>query len=173
MDVLMLSKILGAALILTSGTLMGFAFSQIYKDRVLFLEDFNKRLNVLQNEIGFMKGVIGDCMKNASDGEGNSGRLFLSASQYIHSMEASEAWNKACDEILPHYNLLAEQEKPIRNLGRLLGASDVDGELSNIKICISDLSEVINKAREQKEKNEPLFKKAGPIMALAIVVMLL
>lgn len=52
------------------------------------------------------------------------------------------------------------------------GATDIDGQLSQIKITESFLEEQIRQAQQEKNQNEKLYQKLGMTIGLAIVIIL-
>ena len=84
---------------------------------------------------------------------------------------AEESWKKAIEE--SNNNLNKEDKYIISNLSKMLGQTDVDGQIAQIQITEKFLDKQIDEARIQKQKNEKLYFKLGATMGLAIVIILL
>ncbi len=84
---------------------------------------------------------------------------------------AGEAWKKALQKV--KLNFKDEDIKALENLGKLLGKTDIDGQLSRIEVTQKFLDEQIKNAEEEQIKNEKLFKSLSIITGLAIVIILI
>ena len=70
-------------------------------------------------------------------------------------------------------SLNQEDKDIIKRLGKLLGQTDVDGQLSEIELTESFLDIQIQKAEEAKKKNQKLYKTLGIVMGLVFVIILI
>ena len=61
----------------------------------------------------------------------------------------------------------------LKNLSKLLGATDVEGQLSQIEVTSNFLDEQIQKAEKQRQKSEGMYRKLGMIIGLGIVIILI
>ena len=52
------------------------------------------------------------------------------------------------------------------------GATDIQGQISQIEVTETFLDEQIRQAQEEKNKNEKLYKKLGMSIGMAIVIIL-
>ena len=84
---------------------------------------------------------------------------------------AGEAWNKAIDTNI--LNIVDEDKNILKNLSKLLGATDLQGQKSQIDVTSSFLDEQIKKAEKEREKNEAMYRKLGMIIGLTIVIVLI
>jgi len=166
-------KLLGAALIVVGTTLFGKTYAKIFKDRVDFLTDFNKRLEIVKNEIGFMKGILVDVINRAGEFPGSAKELFEEMRDNLEHMEACSAWETACEKIFTKLTLKDEDVETVRSLGRLLGVSDVDGQITNIEAVSGQVGVLIESAETERKKNEPLFKSLGPLVGVGIAIFLM
>lgn len=171
-----LLSLLGAVLLVAGTTLFGRAYGNQYKERVEFLRDFQKRLDVLKNEISFFKGVLRDSFEKAAAFDGVAQPLFgamLAQLEAETTQEAPEAWNRACKMTCKDFSLTQEERDGIGALGQLLGASDVEGQLSNFEAIGGQIHMLEEKAEEARKKNQPLWQKIGPVVGIAIAIVLL
>ncbi len=84
---------------------------------------------------------------------------------------AGEAWEKCVDE--SNLSLNNEDKEALKSLAKLLGNTDINGQLSQINLVNNFLDEQIKDATEAKLKNEKLYKKLGIIVGLAVVIVLI
>ena len=84
---------------------------------------------------------------------------------------ATEAWNEAIEEYKG--NLTEDDKKAIQTLSKMLGTTDLEGQISQIEVTENFLDNQIKQAQEEKNKNEKLYKKLGSTIGLAIVIILI
>ena len=173
MELNLFMKLAGAFFIVIGSTLFGKMYANTFKERVEFLVDFNKRLEILKNEIGFMKGILSDTLAKAGEFEGKSKEFFKTVLENLEDMEAGMAWNSACKVKLAEMSLTKEDCEVIKTLGRLLGVSDVEGQLANIESISGQIDMLIDAAEAERKKNEPLFKSIGPIAGVGTAILLM
>ena len=58
-------------------------------------------------------------------------------------------------------------------LSKLLGQTDVNGQISQIEITENFLETQIKQAQEEKQKNEKLYIRLGTTIGLVIVIILI
>jgi len=86
-------------------------------------------------------------------------------------MIAGDAWEKAVES--NSENLNKEDINSLKPLGKLLGKTDIDGQLNQIKLVCEFLEVQINEAVEEKNKNEKMYQKLGVIVGLVMVIVLI
>ncbi len=84
---------------------------------------------------------------------------------------ASESWKKAIQN--SKLNLNNSDLKIIENLEKLLGKTNIEGQISEIEVTQKFLDDQIKDAEEERIKNEKLFKSLSIITGLAIVIILI
>ena len=89
----------------------------------------------------------------------------------MENKNAGEAWNEAIEAS----NVMLEQEDKdiLKNLGKLLGKTDIEGQLSEIELTSSFLDSQIKKAEQERERNGKLYKTLGVITGIGIVIVLI
>lgn len=83
---------------------------------------------------------------------------------------AGEAWEKAIEE--SDTNLNKKDKDVLLSLSKMLGQTDIDGQISQIEVTREFLECQIQEALEEKNKNEKLYSKLGTTIGLAIVIIL-
>lgn len=157
-----------------ASTSIGFLMSKKYKNRVIELREFKNAINTLEAKIKFTYEPIPEIFNQISKNlENNISKIFNKASEYIGENTTKEAWDKAIEELIPELNLNNEDIKIIKNLGNLLGKTDIDGQISEIKVTSNFIDTQIIKAEEERKKNEKMYRNLGTIVGLAIVIILI
>ena len=102
-----------------------------------------------------------------------AGKIFDDTINNMNSRNllAGEAWEKSVED--NGANLKKEDKNSIKTLGKLLGKTDVEGQINQIQLVNSFLEQQINEATEAKNKNEKMYQKLGAIVGLIIVIVLI
>lgn len=158
-------------LILILATMVGRFLSKKYVYRLEELEDIKNAFNILKSKIKFtyepIPEIFGEISKATNT---NVSNLFKIAKIKMNDLTASEAWEEAVEE--SENNLKKEDKEVLKTLSKLLGQTDVEGQISQIEITENFLENKIKEAEEEKRKNEKLYTRLGTIMGLAIVIIL-
>ena len=89
----------------------------------------------------------------------------------MQNMSAGEAWENAVQK--SDTNLTKEDIQVLLMLSKMLGQTDVEGQISQIEVTETFLEKQIAEAVEEKNKNEKLYRKLGTTIGLAIVIILI
>ena len=158
-------------LILVSSTLIGKFLSKKYVYRLEELEDIKNALNILKTKIKFTYEPIPEVFEEISQNVNkNVGNIFNLAKEEMKENSASKAWELAVEKT--ECNLKKEDKKIIKTLSKLLGQTDVEGQISQIEITEEFLEGQIKEAEEERKKNEKLYTRLGTVLGLAIVIIL-
>ncbi len=160
-------------LIFIASNLIGKTISQKYKLRFNELEEMKNALNIFKAKIKFTYEPIGEIFEDISNQttKTNIKNLFKNAQIALENKSASKAWQYALDTT--NTNMKQDDIETLRNLGKLLGTENLDGQISQIDLTEDFLEIQIKQAEEEKKKNEKLYQKLGSIIGLGIVVMLI
>ena len=158
-------------LILVLSTLIGKFLSKKYVYRLDELEDIKNALNILKTKIKFTYEPIPEVFEEISENVNkNVGNIFILAKEEMKENSASEAWELEVEKT--ECNLKKDDKKIIKTLSKLLGQTDVEGQISQIEITEEFLEDQIKEAGEEKRKNEKLYTRLGTITGLVIVIIL-
>lgn len=101
---------------------------------------------------------------------GDVGKIFYDSSKRMQIEFAGEAWEKcieSSDLMLTH-----EDKEALKSLGKMLGTTDLEGQVNQLNLVNIFLDEQIKEAIELRNKNETMYKKLGIIIGLAVVIIL-
>ncbi len=159
-------------LIFLSSFLIGKCMSKQYIYRLKELEEIKNALNIFKTKIKFTYEPIPEIFTEISKTSNyNISEFFMKVVEKMKNKSASEAWEEGIDEI--ESNLTQQDKQTIKTLSKLLGTTDVDGQVSQIEVTESFLEEQIRQAQEEKNKNEKLYQQLGMTIGLAIVIILI
>ncbi len=164
-------KIIFLILIFVASTFLGIKISKKYSSRLQELQEFQNALNIFEEKIKFTYEPIPDVFKEISEvSKNNVGQVFENASINMKLMSAGEAWEKAIDE--SNTKLTKDDKDILKGLAKMLGRTDLDGQVSEIRLTKKFLETKIKEAEIEKSKNEKLYKTLGATVGLAIVIIL-
>jgi stage III sporulation protein AB len=100
--------------------------------------------------------------------------IFKDAATYleVNGTTADIAWEKAIEENYQKLALNKEDKAILMNFGKMLGKSDLEGQINNIKLISSQLKLQELKAEEMRTKNEKMYRSLGVLSGMAIVIIL-
>ena len=101
----------------------------------------------------------------------NIGEIFEKSSKRMESESAGVAWEEAVDS--SDTNFSKEDAEIIKSLAKMLGKTDIDGQVSEIRLTNKFLDVQIKDAENEKMKNEKLYKTLGATVGLALVIVLI
>ncbi|MFU2362789.1 MAG: stage III sporulation protein AB, partial [Clostridiales bacterium] len=82
-----------------------------------------------------------------------------------------EAWRKAL--LISKNNLNKEDVATIQNLSRLLGQTDIEGQISEVEVVNNFLTVQLENASEERRKNEKMYRTLGLVTGLTIAIILI
>ncbi len=164
-------KIVIYSFIFLTCSVIGILISKKYSNRVQELKEFKSALNIFKTKIRYtydpIPEIFLDIAKNLNS---NISNVFSIAANKMDILAAGEAWNLAIKyEML---NINDEDRMVLRNLSKLLGKTDLEGQINQIDITENYLEEQIRKAETQREKSEKMYRTLGMIIGLTIVIVL-
>lgn len=151
---------------------IGVLFSKQYINRVKELKEMKNALNLFQTKVRFTAEPIPETFKEISRQLNNNiGQIFQIACDEMQYKSAGEAWKEAVESVTT--SLREEDKKVIKELAKLLGQTDEQGQLSQIALVNDFLQNQIENANQERAKNEKLYKTLGITIGLALVIVLI
>ncbi len=158
-------------LLLVACTLIGRFLSKKFVNRLNELEEMKNALNIFESKIRFTYEPIPDIFQEISQNlSPNISNIFINAKEKMKEKNANQAWEETIEE--SYTNFTKEDKYVLKTLSKLLGQTDVEGQISQIEITQKFLETQIKEAEEEKHKNEKLYSKLGTTIGLAIVIIL-
>ena len=153
---------------------IGNLYSKRFTNRVVELEKMNNMLNIFKAKIKFSCSTIKEIFTQIyEDNHDNIGAIFKRANTYMEESNSKEAWEKAVDEAEITTNLKKEDITAIKTLGKMLGNTDVEGQVSQIELTQNVLQEQIKIAQEERKKNSKLYRTLGLASGLTVAIILM
>lgn len=165
-------KYINIGLVFVVTFLIGYFTSKKYSNRVEELKDLQTALNILETKIKFTYEPLPEIFLQLSEIlKGKIGSIFKNMSQEIKNSSANQTINKSFETV--ETDLKTEDIKIIENLGKILGKTDKEGQVSQIELTSTFLQSQISKAEKEEEKNAKLYKTLGVTVGLAFVIILI
>ena len=153
-------------------TSIGLAISKIYENRVEELKEFKNSLNIMKTKIKFTYEPLEEIFKQISkDNLTNIEKIFGKMANQINYDQVQTVWATCIQEA--DISINQEDKNILKRLGKLLGQTDVEGQVSEIEVTQSFLDTQIEKAEEEKKKNQKMYKTLGIVMGLTFVIILI
>ena len=158
-------------LIFLSSLQAGKIIAKKYSNRVLELKEMKNALNMFLTKIKFTYESVPETFNEIGNNiNGSIGKIFRISAENMKEKSAGEAWEEVVEKT--DSSLTEEDKSIIKNLGRMLGKTDLEGQVSEIKLVQNFLNTQIEIAEKEKIKNEKLYKTLGGVVGLAIVIIL-
>ena len=128
---------------------IGVKISNRYTERANNLKQIKKALNIFETKIMYTYEPIPDVFLEISKKiKGDVGKLFWDASRNMSLDFAGDAWEKSLNN--SNIMLLEDDKEALRSLGKLLGSTDIDGQLSQIRLVNGFLKKQLSKKIKMK-----------------------
>lgn len=159
-------------IIFSISSFIGITIAKKYGTRVKELKEIQRALHIFEEKIKFTYEPIPDVFEDLSKKCIKSiGDIFLEASKNMKIMSAGEAWETALDN--SNTKLTKDDIEVLKGMAKMLGKTDLDGQVSEIKLTEKFIDTKIEEAQIEKCKNEKLYKTLGITTGLTIVVVLI
>ena len=168
---MILIKTIFLIFIFALSTFLGIKISKKYNSRVQELQEFESALNIFEEKIKFTYEPIPDVFEEISTAvKTNVGKVFESAAEQMKFMSAGVAWENAIDGA--ETKLTNDDKDVLKGLAKMLGKTDLDGQVAEIRLTKRFLQTKLQEAEIEKNKNEKLYKTLGATVGLALVIIL-
>ncbi len=155
-------------------TYIGNTYAKKYVSRVKELEKMQNLLNIFKSKIKFTGLTIQEIFNQIyDDNKDVVGDIFKRASLNMENMSAKDGWKKAIEESQDKLSLNKEDFTAIGTLGKMLGNTDVEGQVGQIELTEKLIEDQIENAKIEKQKNTKLYKTLGVTVGLTAVILLL
>lgn len=162
-------KIFILIIIMGMCTALGLIKSNRFKLRVEDLQEIRKALTIAKTKMRYTYEPLPELFLEISkDLKLNISKIFLETHKYMEEFNAGQAWEKAIDE--SENNFSRSDLNIIKGLSKLLGQTDLEGQLMQLEVTNKLLEEQIEEANNLKKKNTKLYRTLGATIGLAIMI---
>jgi len=171
----MIIKFLGAFVLISATSIIGFSLANDCSKRPRALRELQSLLQMLENEISYLSNLLSEAFNRIYEGtNSDTAILFRETAKKLETkgVTADIAWEKSIEENYQRLSLNKEDKSILLSFGKMLGNSDLEGQLNNIKLISSQLKLQELKAEEMRLKNEKMYRSLGVLSGLAITIIL-
>ena len=148
---------------------LGEVKAKSYKNRVLELNKFQNSLVMFKSKLEYTYETIKEVFTDTSQViYENKNNIFIDTLN--NDKEIYISWNEAIDNAKNDFTV--EDKEIMKMFGKLLGKTDIKGQLSQIELTQKLIEKQIEKAEFEKNKNSKLYKTIGIISGIAICIIL-
>ena len=152
-------------------TAIGLVISKTYENRVVELKEFKNILNIMKTKIKFTYEPLAEIFKQiANNNDTNVEKIFGQMANQITYYQTRDVWENCIQDA--DISINQEDKDILKKLGKLLGQTDVEGQVSEIEVTQNFLNMQIEKAEEDKKKNQKMYKTLGVTIGLIFVIIL-
>lgn len=153
-------------------TLTGSYFSGRLKQKCIFLKDISYMLEELRLLIEFESAEVGEIIQRLLKNKRLSELGFISdiAERIAVGSDFGSLWESAVE--MQHYDFLSSEEKEfIKDIGRKLGKSDINGQINAIKFEKNELENMIRTADDDYCRKAKIYRSLGVLCGAFIAIM--
>lgn len=162
-------KNMSLILIILICSYIGFLKSKSFENRVTELSKFQSALVMFESKLKFTYEPIKNIFEEISSViYKNESNIF-----YITSKEEKNINKAWCEGTESSLFLTDSDKNVIKTIGKLLGKTDIEGQLSEISLGLDLVSKQLKSAEEERNKNSKLYKTMGVILGLGISIILI
>lgn len=149
---------------------LGIIKSRTFENRVIELNKFQNALVMFKSKIEFTYEPIKNIFEEISKViYKNNENIFINTIK--NETNLGNSWCKAVEEIEADFN--EEDKEVIKMMGKLLGKTDINGQVNEIELTRKLIEKQIEKAEFEKTKNSKLYKTMGVILGMGICIILI
>lgn len=155
--------------IIVISSYLGIYKSKEYENRVKELRKFKSALIMFKSKLEFtyepIKSIFEDISKVIYKNENNIFEKVVKNKNDIYT-----SWKEA----VQNENAFTKEDiEIIETIGKLLGKTDIDGQVSEINLGINLVERQIEIAENEKNKNVKLYKTMGIVCGIGICIILI
>lgn len=164
-------KYAGLALIIAVSSFSGIYFSAALKARLIALQKINYLIDEIIILLRFKASTVYEIIEHLTRNERFSDFSFLNKITANGEIPFQLDWCNSL-KISPPSNLKTEDLHILADIGKNLGTSDIEGQISTLNLQRNELKTLISSAEEDCERKSKLYRSLGVLVGAFISVML-
>ncbi|WP_308858150.1 stage III sporulation protein SpoIIIAB [Paenibacillus sp. R14(2021)] len=173
----MLVKLIGAALILFAGTMIGLLQASRYAARPNQIRQLIHALQRLETEIGYgytpLPEAIARCAATMPEPASSLLKEVIRRLSELKELTFRESWEAAVLSIWPHTAMRQPEQAALVRLGTNLGISDREDQMKHLKLAMQQLHLEEDAARHDGVRYVKMWRSLGVLTAALVVILIL
>lgn len=169
-------KLIGAALVLFAGTMIGFAQAARFAERPRQIRHLIHALQRLETEIGYGQTPLPEALRRVSLAiPAPLSALFAAIADDLRSgsgVTVRESWESTFEGGWPSTAMRGGEREALMRLGATLGGSGKEDQLKHVRLAMLQLQTEEAAAREDQSKYEKLSRTLGVLGAALVVILM-
>ncbi len=170
-------KIIGCILIITSSAGMGLYFSSELKNRIMDLRDLKKLIFLLRGDIRYANTPLPEAVQALSVRHDGKYKKFLSVIaeklNELGGISFCSIWKEAVTKELENTSLSKKDLAGLGQLGETLGYLDKDMQINTLDLYISQIEEEIEELSHSVKEKSYLYNSLGIMGGIFITLIML
>lgn len=173
----MITKIMGAGLVILACSAIGFQMSRRLAERPRQIRQLRSALSFLETEIGYGKRHLSEaCFTIAEREQGVISHLFKEWGQRLSQMDGSSTYECFQEVIEQNWKLTAmgkAEQSVLLSLCQSIGMSDRENQLHHLHLTKTNLEVEEHKARDEQNRYEKMYKSLGVLTGILLAILLI
>lgn len=169
-------KILGGIVVLFASTICGFLYAEKFQNRVKELNEIERCLYQLRNEILYTHTPLTQALNNvankALEPYSSFFKVIVSNLSDRNCNDVYEAFKLAVELYEDEISITKEDETILLDLSKSLGETDIEGQLMVFELSIENIKKRIKEAEIIMKKNVKMYRCLGFCLGAMVVIML-
>ncbi|MBW7459647.1 stage III sporulation protein SpoIIIAB [Paenibacillus sepulcri] len=169
-------KLIGAALILFAGTMIGFMQASRYAARPRQIRQLIQAVQRLETEIGYGYTPLPDAFERCAAHLPEPGAsIFRGVKERINQPEGltfRECWELSLADHWPGTAMRIPEKTALIRLGSALGISDREDQIKHMRLAVQQLKAEEDTARDDQARYEKMWKSLGVLIAALVVILI-
>jgi stage III sporulation protein AB len=169
-------KLIGAALILFAGTMIGFLQASRFASRPRQIRQLIHALQRLETEIGYGFTPLPEALgRSAALLPEPAASILRGVSERLGTADGltfRECWEDSVRQHWPATAMRAAEQAAFLRLGSTLGISDREDQIKHLRLAMEQLKAEEDGARDDQARYEKMCKSLGVLIAALVVILI-
>lgn len=170
-------KLIGALLVITSCTALGFYFSKELKTRISDLTELKKLLVLFRGDIQYTNTPLPEAIQTLSKRHNGTYKKFLENMSKrlleLNGESFADIWKDGVKNDLLHTSLIKEDYKLLNQLGESIGYLDKDMQINTLNLYLEQIEDTIKELSTSVKEKSHLYNSLGVMGGIFITIILL
>lgn len=172
-----LLKLISSSLIFLTSTTIGYLYGRTFSSRLENLIFLEQCIKILETEIVYGATPLPEALTNVfKKGKSKVSYIFEEIKNDLLTHKREGVYNSFLSvekELYENLHLKKEDVEIFLALGRVLGTSDRRDQQKNFVLTLNQINAQILEAKNERNKNEKLYRNLGVLTGTGIIILLI